>query len=246
VKAAKDYRQRIYEKYASCFQDTDATFDVTAAERWGRAYDTYLKDWLPARKDMAILEVACGNGRLLHFFKKRGYVNLTGVDISMEQVRLAKQVLENVVEANLLNFLDSTEKKYDVVIGLDIIEHFHKDEVLHFLESSYKVLKPDGRIILQTVNGDSPWSSSIHYSDFTHELCLSPNSLTQLLRSCGFDRIEAREQGAIPWGYSLTSSARYLLWRLIRLGLKIYNFAETGCAGCGIFTRVFTISGCKT
>lgn len=45
-----DYRSRIYERYASCFQDAGAEFDAVAADRWGRAYDWYLRGWLPERR----------------------------------------------------------------------------------------------------------------------------------------------------------------------------------------------------
>lgn len=37
------YRSRIYERYATCFQDEDENFDVNAADRWGKAFDWYLR-----------------------------------------------------------------------------------------------------------------------------------------------------------------------------------------------------------
>ncbi|MCK4818026.1 hypothetical protein KA005_19805 [bacterium] len=72
-----DYRLRIYDKYASRFQDAPGQFDSTAANHWGRAYESYLKGWLPKRKDTTILEVGCDGGRLLHFLKTRRYTNFT-------------------------------------------------------------------------------------------------------------------------------------------------------------------------
>src|SRR5437868_2611446 len=93
-----DYRQRIYARYASVFQDAKPEFDHKAAARWGQAYDCYLHGWLPDRKDAAILDLACGYGRLLFFFKERGYTNVTGVDISPSQIAVAKQVCERSEE----------------------------------------------------------------------------------------------------------------------------------------------------
>jgi 2-polyprenyl-3-methyl-5-hydroxy-6-metoxy-1,4-benzoquinol methylase len=241
--ADNDYRELIYEKYASCFQGYKPDFDIAADKRWGQAYKSFLRGWLPERKDAAILEVACGSGKLLRFLKEQGYTDIAGVDISPEQVSLAKQVTENVVEDNVLDFLESTEKRYDLIIGLDIIEHFTKDEALHFLQASSKALKSGGRIIIQTPNADSPWGGTIRYGDFTHEICFNPNALRNLLNLLGFQHIEAREGGPVVHG--VVSFVRYVIWQLIRLILKIWNLAETGSAGSNVYTRVFLISGIK-
>ena len=241
--AGTNYRKRIYAEYASRFQDADLVFDIAAANRWGCSYDSYLKGWMPEQKDSAILEVACGDGRLLHFFKTRGYSNLTGVDISPEQVRLARQVLENVFESDALEFLEAKNKTYDLIIGLDIVEHFKKDELFPFLDACYHGLRPGGCLILQTPNAESPWGLMHRYHDLTHELAFDPNSLKRLLAIVGFSKITSREAGPVVHG--VISLGRYLIWRAIRAGLTLWNLAETGSKGSGIYTRVFLISGIK-
>ncbi len=239
------YRTRIYDKYASGFQDAHQEFDAVAAERAGKVWDYYFRGWLPERKYASILDIACGSGKLLHFFKQGGYANLTGVDISQEQVQIARQVLTNVIEANVLDFLETHSEAFDLITGIDIIEHFTKAEVLRFLDGCYSSLKPDGRLILQTPNAESPWGTGIRYGDLTHEVCFNPNALTRLLCLCGFGRIGARETGPVPWGYSIKSSIRYYMWQIIRCVLKLYNLTETGGTGSGIYTRVFLITAKK-
>ncbi len=127
-----NYRARIYENYASNFQDAPETFDETAAWQWGRAQRYYLRQWLPTDKNAHIVDLACGGGKLLYFFKRMGYTNITGVDISPEQVKLAKQVTPDVEEANVLVWLEAHPASFDLISGFDIVEHFHKDEVLRF------------------------------------------------------------------------------------------------------------------
>lgn len=239
------YRERIYERYASGFQDAGQQFDYVAARRWGKAFDWYLRGWLPEDKEAPILEVACGQGKLLNFFKERGFKNVSGVDVSAEQIALASQVVATVYEANVLEFLEGHASEFQLVVGLDIVEHFSKDEVLRFLDGCRFALKPGGRLILQTPNAETPWAGDHRYGDFTHEVCFQQNSLSRILRLCGFSNITAREQGPIPRGYSLASSIRWLIWQCIRLPLKIYNIAETGSAGSGVLTRVFLASGIK-
>ena len=238
-----DYRTRIYKEYASRMQSAATVFDETEAERWGRAYDTFLESWLPEKKDAAILDVACGGGKLLHFFKSRGYTDLQGVDISPEQVALSRQVTENITEMNAIDFLEETRESYDLITGLDIIEHFQKSEVLKFLDASYGVLKPGGRIILQTLNAESPWGTHHRYNDFTHEVGFSSNALERLLALVGFFDITSREAGPVVHG--VISLGRYVIWKIIWAGLVVWNLAETGSRGSGIYTRIFLISGRK-
>lgn len=239
------YRARIYERYASDWQDAATEFDESGSRRWGKAYQYYLRGWLPESKDANIIDVACGGGRLLHFFKAQGYNRLSGVDVSPSQVRLARQVIPEVREGDVIEFLEAHPGEYDLIAGLDIVEHFHKPEVLRYLDACRDALKPGGRLILQTPNADSPWSTGIRYGDFTHEVGFSPSAISRLLHMTGFTDTEAREMGPIPFGYSMASTLRYLVWRTIRVALKVWNIAETGSAGSGVFTRVFVISGIK-
>lgn len=222
-------------------QDAPRVFDKMEAARWGRAYNSYLKGWMPDNKDASILEVACGGGKLLYFLKSRGYNNLQGVDISPEQVALARQVTENVVEANAVDYLEAHKEQFDFVIGLDIVEHFTKDEVLRFLDACYAALRPGGRLILQTSNAESPWGSDHRYGDFTHEISFNSNSLKRLLALAGFPDFMSREAGPVVHG--VVSLGRYVIWKIIRAGLVICNLAETGSKGSGIYTRVFLITG---
>lgn len=239
------YRARIYARYATNFQDAPADFDPKAAWRWGRAYRHYLRGWLPENQNATVLDVACGGGKLLYFFKRLEYPNIGGVDISPEQVRLSRQVTPNVTEANALDFLISQKDTFDLIIGLDIVEHFHKPEVLDFLDACCGALKTGGRLVLQTPNADSPWGTVHRYNDFTHEVGFNANALARLMSLVGFTNIEARETGPVPFGHTFLSAGRYVIWQAIRAGLKLWNLAETGDAGSGVFTRVFLLSGVK-
>ena len=154
--------------------------------------------------------------------------------------------MPDVREQNVLEFLEANRGAFDLITGLDIVEHFSKPEVLRFLDGCFSALKPGGRLILQTPNADSPWGTVHRYNDFTHEVCFNPNALNRLLALAGFTRIEARETGPVAFGYSLKSSVRFMIWQTIRAGLKLWNLAETGGAGSGVFTRVFLISAIKT
>ncbi len=237
-------RGSIFASYGRDWQDATEQFDAAAADRWGRAYTWYLRRWLPDRRDAAIADLACGQGRLLYRLKLRGYTNLSGVDIAPDQVALARQIVPAVEQADVLEWLALHPERFDCLVGLDIVEHFTREEALRFLELCWTALKPGGRLILQTPNADSPFGLQIRYGDITHEWAYNVNALTRLLRRAGFTAIEPREQGPVPWGYSVASTARFVLWRAIRAGLQLWNLAETG-ARLPVLTRVFLISALK-
>jgi 2-polyprenyl-3-methyl-5-hydroxy-6-metoxy-1,4-benzoquinol methylase len=239
------YRERIYAEYATNFQDAADIFDIEGSRRWGSAYRAYLHGWLPENKHADIVDLACGSGKLLHLFQLEGYRRISGVDISPDQISRARQVTEDVVLGDAIDFLEKRRERFDLIVGLDIVEHFHKPEVIRFLDCCHNALKPGGRLILQTPNAESPWGSTHRYNDLTHEVCFNPNALSRLLRLTGFSDIEARETGPLCRGGSLVSMARYSLWRVIHACLTLWNLVETGSRGSGVFTRVFLISGLK-
>lgn len=239
------YRSRIYERYAAVFQDAREKFDPVAAARWGRAYDYYLRGWLPPRHDAAIADLACGDGKLLRFLTDRGYTNVGGVDISPQQVDLARQVVPRVTHGDVLSFLDAHRDTFDLLVALNVIEHLQKSEVIQFLDGCLLALKSGGRLIVQTPNAESPWGTHLRYDDFTHEIAFAPNPISRLLRLCGATDIVCRESGPVPYGYSALSTLRWLAWQLIRAGLKLYSLAEMGSVGSGIYTRVFFVSCTK-
>jgi 2-polyprenyl-3-methyl-5-hydroxy-6-metoxy-1,4-benzoquinol methylase len=235
------YRKIIYNNYSFIKHDSNHIFDESEAKSWGRPYNYFLKEWIPERKNISILDIGCGWGKLLYFLKTKGYSNLYGVDIVSEQIRIARQIVDNVLEIDAIDYLDNNPNHFDLIIGLDIIEHFKKDEVLSFLEASYRALHPGGRLILQTPNAESPWGLKLRYGDFTHEVAFDPNNLKKLLELYKFEEIETRATEPVIHG--IISLCRFLLWKIVWFLLALWNLAETGSIGSGIYTRVFLVSG---
>ncbi|MBW7905783.1 MAG: class I SAM-dependent methyltransferase [Phycisphaerae bacterium] len=238
-----DYRQRFWERYASAVHRQREPVSLAAADAFGRPFDIRLRGWLPERRDAAIVDVACGYGRLLRFFTKRGYTNVLGVDISAEEVELARTIHPNVVCADAIEFLEAHASQFDLVTAIDVIEHMRKDELLRFLDAARQALRPGGRIIIHTPNADSPWVTTIRYGDFTHELALNPNALGTVMELCGFERFEAREGG--PVASSVLSAVRMVFWQVLRLKAMLFNVIETGSTGSRVLTRVFLASAVR-
>ena len=241
----RTYRERLYREYSRNFQDSRILFDPRTAGILGNAYDYYFRGWLPHSKECPVLDVGCGDGKLLFCLTQRGFINLTGVDSSPTQVAVARKAVSTVIQENATDYLERQNESFELVLAIDVIEHLAKAEVFRFLDGCFNALKPGGRLIIQTPNGETPWGVIMRYSDFTHEVCFGPTSICQVLHACGFESPALRELGPVPWGYSPASTFRYLLWRGIRMGLKAWNLAEMGTVGPGIWTRAFLASAVK-
>jgi SAM-dependent methyltransferase len=231
----KDYRKRIYDSYVSL--RTGQQFgNLTPYHINLRDMKWRVKKHLPKNKEVQCLDIACGPGYLLYFLKQNGYKNTVGVDISPEQVTLAKQVCDEVYESDIFTFLSSS-RQHDVITIFSFIEHLTKEEAMEFLDKIYGILRPGGRIIILTPNADSPFAAHMRYMDPTHEVIYGHSSLDTILRVCGFINCKAFETGPIPHG--VISSIRWILWKVISGMLKYYRLVEGGSAQKWIFTTEF-------
>ncbi len=245
-KAKQNYRQKIYEKYVSVQSKPGiGEYSVKDYHVWAGSAQKRFQGWLPVEKNTPILDMGCGAGNFLFTLYRLGYTNLTGVDLSPEQVQLAYQWCPNatIIQGDIRPFLEQNPSHFSLVCGLDLIEHFPKDEILPFLELIYQALRPGGRLILQTPNAASPWVGSVSYSDFTHEWFFSPAGLERILAMAGFTAFQARESR--PYVHGIKSMARFMLWQLIRNGLRLYDLIETGGNTGEIYTRVFVATVLK-
>jgi hypothetical protein len=122
-----------------------------------------------------------------------------------------------------------------LITAFDVVEHFGKDEILEVLALIRDRLTPGGRFILQTPNAMSPWAASYRYHDLTHEWIYDPHCITAVLALVGLHEVEIRE--ITPYVHGIPSALRLAAWSVIRAACAVWNLAETGSAGGGVYTR---------
>lgn len=236
------YRDSIYKNYASFFESKENLPPLKNSKKDALLFEYYFRGWLPTSPDAAICDLGCGDGGLLRFLAGRGFTDLSGVDVSPEQIVRARGVPARLLCGDAIEHLERSPGRYDLLIARDVVEHLSKDELLRFFELARAGLRPGGRLVVQTPNGEAPLVGSVRYGDLTHELCLTPELARRLLEHAGFRSCEAREAGPIPRGYSPISTARYALWQAAKALIQFYNLIELGNRGSGIFSRVFLFS----
>jgi len=230
-----DVRERIYRHYVSAGQAGPVSEAVASRARY--------VDWLIARhfptdREITGIDLGCGHGVILYCAQRAGYHKLTGVDVSAEQVEAARSLgVRNVRQADLWQALDGLESgSQDLAICFDVIEHLPKSELTRLVDGVRRALRPGGRWIINTPNGESPLFGRVRYGDLTHELAFTRQSLATLLLASGFERVDCYENEPIRSG--LKGWVRWTLWKLIRAGLRLYLAAESGDTGRdAIFTQ---------
>ncbi len=196
-----------------------------------------------ARRASPTSPAAAGSccGKLLRFYLDAAY-EVPGVDVSSDQVALARKATPKVGEAILYDHLAGQIRSSAIIPGPDAVEHFLKDEV-SFLDLCHAALMQGRRRALQSPNAESSWRIHHRYNNLIHELGFNPNALLRLLPLVGLEGIEVHEKGPVPWGYSPASALRWCEWQCIRAGLNAFDIADTRDAGSRVFTRLFALAG---
>ena len=157
------YRKILYDSYLS--SQGEAAADVLAAHLRVRANhcQRILNDFFPPDRDARILELGCGYGALLHYAMAAGYHDIRGVDNSPEQLAAAHQLgITCAVEGDCIDFIGKeADNSLDVIVSLDLIEHFDKPEVCGLVAEVARALKSTGRWILHCPNGESPFGGRV-------------------------------------------------------------------------------------
>jgi 2-polyprenyl-3-methyl-5-hydroxy-6-metoxy-1,4-benzoquinol methylase len=232
------YRWRMYGRYVTA-RDQKLTPSIVQGLRPRAAHlNKLIQSYFPADRNAAIVDLGCGHGTLIHFARQAGFSNIIGIDRSLQQVEAAQRLgIEGVRHGDLCEAISSTANaSLDAVVTFDVIEHLRKDELTGFVDEVLRVLRPEGRWITHVPNGESPFGSRIRYGDITHEMAFTRESISQLLLSSGFSSVNCYEDGPVAHGPA--SATRWLLWKGIRLGLRLWLAIETGDSGSeAIFTQ---------
>jgi 2-polyprenyl-3-methyl-5-hydroxy-6-metoxy-1,4-benzoquinol methylase len=102
-------------------------------------------------KGSQILDAGCGNGKFMGaVMDSFPYVNILGADFSEEELSEAKNNNLQVFKSDFNEFIPFNSDRFNVVYAAEVIEHLVNPDL--FLDELYRVLKPEGYLILTTPN----------------------------------------------------------------------------------------------
>jgi len=100
----------------------------------------------------------------------------------------------DVEQGDMFGYLESlADGSLGGVYCAQVVEHLRTPDLLRFIELAHRRLRPDGIMVIETLN---PESLMVLYRwfwvDLTHERLVHPASLRALLVSCGFRDVTIR------------------------------------------------------
>jgi len=143
-----------------------------------------------------MLDIGCGTGILSSYFKEKyPYYQISAIDISEEMIHIAgnlmfnqKHVFDNLHHIDMLNYLNSTKEKYDLVVAGASL-HYDKD-----LADNLKLIKNslnDKSIVAFSVE-----KSQISYVEFNskdNNYCFNLEFIEDSIKMAGFNKIHISE-----------------------------------------------------
>ena len=220
------YRETLYANYHTTQSGRAALTDAKSLferEKW--RFEKEILPLINLPKSARILDIGCGSGSFLKALSEHGYTEITGIDLSEEQVKLAHQLgVTQVQQGDLVEFLNAAEHKFDLISGMDIIEHFTKNELVDLLHLIQNYLNPGGIAIFRTPNLDAPMATVYANGDFTHENYMNASSAQQVMMACGFEKVQVFESNMqIP--NALKEIIRKAVFSLLKFRFKLTLFA---------------------
>lgn len=187
--------ERLYARY-NTYSRRPTVQDALTRKVIFRAFERTLGPWLPTDRATPILDIGCGEGALLAFLREKGYVNLSGFDLSPENVAICHALgLDFVEQWDALRLAERyPPSSFGVIFVMDVLEHLPKQRAVDFLEQVRRCLQPGGAVIIQTPNMGSILGLYHRYYDLSHEFGLTEKSARDLLMVAGFhnENIEIR------------------------------------------------------
>lgn len=152
--------------------DESGRFSRFMALSWGFGYLCCLfnaAEEILAEAPANILDVGCGDGRLLSLLVRRTDAALTGIDNSERAIALARTL--NPGQNFIAGGIERVNEKFDCVTCLDVLEHIADAEAAGFIDRLCHLVRPGGRLIVGVPSFNRPFSSK-HYRHYTEQALL--------------------------------------------------------------------------
>jgi len=142
----RDYSEinrKAYDKKAKCY-------DETLDGKFTEGFKSLLLDNIHVRDNDSILDIGCGNGKLLSGIEKSNLIQGFGVDISPEMIRYAKECYPkfNFVVSGCEN-IPFEDNSMDIIIVCAAYHHFPSVDL--FAKEAKRLLKQNGSLYIAEI-----------------------------------------------------------------------------------------------
>lgn len=214
--------------YFETYKRVNDLTDNGRQSHW-KPFDKTVGRFLPPNKDAVVIDVGCGAGIMLEWLHKRGYSKAVGIDPDEGQIAFCRELGLPAEQA-----ADSAEwlanKRADMLICKDILEHIPQEQVRAILAAAKKTLGEGGVLYIAVPNAASSFASLWRYLDVTHLRSYGVHSLRLELECAGFQVVAVRDDDTWVVG-SVAGLFRLALRTVFRSVRRLQSIAEFGDDG---------------
>ena len=114
---------------------------------------------------MKVLDIGCGWGSFAKYAAEKYKVEVTGITVSKEQARLARQVCKGLPVKIVIKDYREIGGKYDAIVSIAMLEAVGHKNLRTFMKVVHRCLKDDGIFVLHTIGNNTskrcvdPWTN---------------------------------------------------------------------------------------
>lgn len=214
-------RAQLFARYTEDFYRFQNDLSDEGLERMASAAGQSLVPLLPFEKDLPILEIGTGGGGFLTASRRAGFTNVSGLDVSAQQIEFCRRLGFSAVECvSGVDYLERPGQSFAAIVMADVLEHLTKAEALRIPGLAFRRLLPGGRLIIRVPNLSNPLNLRTRYADLTHEVGFTLESLAQLLRNADFQVQQVRGDYAPHPRWPVRLVFDQILWAAFKMFVR--------------------------
>lgn len=138
------------------FNRIASTYDTNYEGQMAAALHDSVLQKLDMSVYRSVLDIGCGPGTVLSLISMKGDVELHGIDLSPEMIRIAQDRLGGRADIRLgdSETLPWDKNSFDVIISIASFHHFPTPK--KSLAEIHRVIKPEGYVIIADISSFSP------------------------------------------------------------------------------------------
>jgi predicted TPR repeat methyltransferase len=180
------YIKNLFDNYAGYFeQQVTKELHYQLPTLMRKMLENYIS---PENKKYKVLDLGCGTG--LSGAAIRDLSNdLTGVDISSRMLAKAreKDIYNELIESDIVTFLTTTEKNFDLIIAADTLVYF--GDLAEIFAACHRLLNTDGVFIFSTEHGTTGPYQLLNTGRYSH----AKSYIEQLAKQNNFTVLASEE-----------------------------------------------------
>ncbi len=154
---------KAYEKFYKMARKSDA-FAAYCIDAFGEDFSqdgfsdieqiNRILEFIPDRDEVHILDIGCGNGKMLHYLQKKTGAYIHGFDYSSKAIETARIHYTERAEfrEGIIGEIEYPSELFDVIISMDTM--YFAQNMTAFVSQIKKWMKPNGVLFIAYQEGD--------------------------------------------------------------------------------------------